>query len=36
MVANHIVALHLHPFSRLRERDGERVATIGSLLQERL
>jgi len=36
MVANHNVAFHLFPLSRLRERGGERVATIGSLLQEEL
>jgi hypothetical protein len=36
MAAKHIVAFHLLPLSRLRERDGERVATLGSLLQEKL
>ena len=34
MVANHIVAFHLFPLSRLRERGGERVAAGRPLLQE--
>jgi len=36
MAANHVVAFACSPLSRLRERDGERVAARWPLLQEKL